>query len=211
MQELSLNTQKISHSQQGRSMCPQRVRSGQLVSETKRKQVMRNLVDGLCRYPCEYNFHPLAAERVLRELTAHIGISTPRDLRAKGDGGDELLRVFGLLILDSIQLQLSQGRRSIERGTRRPTGESHEGSGPLSAKQRRQIMGLILIWFKHVWPAIKGGRAADGALSYSVVIQQCKSPDVLAELLELILPFDERPLSPFSWISHTFTSTTTLL
>jgi len=120
-------------------------------------------------------------------------------------GGDELLRVFGLLILDSIQLQLSQGKCSIERDTRRPTGEGHEGSGPLSAKQRRQIMGLILVWFKHVWPALKGGRAADGALSYSAVIRQCKSPDVLAELLELIPPFDERPLSEFSWISHIFT------
>ena len=89
-------------------MCPQSSRSGQRVSETKRKQVMRDLLERLCRYPGEYDPHPLAAERVLGELAAHVVIRTPRDLRAKGDGGDELLRVFGLLTLDSLQLQLSQ-------------------------------------------------------------------------------------------------------
>ena len=61
-------------------MCPQKAWSGQLVSETKRKQVMRNLVDWVCRYPSDYNLHPLAADRVLCELAAHIEISTPREL-----------------------------------------------------------------------------------------------------------------------------------
>jgi hypothetical protein len=187
-------------------MGSRKAKSVQPESHTRHKRVMRGLVDKLYRYPDEYDAHPLATEKAIEALIANVEVNVPRQWRPEGTGGGELFRAFALLVLDSIRSQLSQGVRTAKKEPALRTSQTKASVlNLLTSEQKRRIIGLTLIWFKHIWPALQQGRAAGGPPSYGEVINQCRSLDTLAGLLEYIPPFDERPTSEFMWLADAFT------
>jgi hypothetical protein len=187
-------------------MRSRKVRPAQRDADAKRKRVMRKLLDRLCRYPDEYDPHPLATQEAITALTANMELDVSQRWLPQGEGGGELLRAFALLTLDSIRLQWSEGVQTFgdasNHFSRMP---SFHISNRLAPEQKRQIVGLMLAWFKYLWPAIQNGRVAGGSPSYNAVLGQCSQLDTLASLLEYVPPLDERPMSEFQWIADAFT------
>jgi hypothetical protein len=142
-------------------------------SETIGRKAMSRLLEGLRRWPGDYDSHPFAAEEFVGALLADIQVPMPPPLRPEGGGGWSLIKAIALLVLDSIHRLLREsGRDKPLAGDERLTG------------LEQLLVGFIVVWFKDIQPARKEPGSPDRSVTYSEAIDAGESPLFLSRLME---------------------------
>jgi len=134
---------------------------------------MSRLLEGLRRWPGDYDSHPFAAEEFVGALIADVEIPVPPPLRPEGGGGWSFLKAIALLLLDSIYRLLHESRRD----------KSLTSDERLNGLERL-LIGFIIVWFKDIQPALKEPGSPDRPITYGEAIDAGESPLLLGRLME---------------------------
>jgi hypothetical protein len=146
---------------------------------------MRKLIEGLYRDPALYDSHSLADDEFIKALLADVRMPLPV-LSVEGGSGVALFRTLGVLVLDGLDIELSQRE-----------GDAGECDEEL-------VIGLVLTWFKYIRPGLYQDKIPFRPPATNRVVGVCSAKETVLELLDNIPSAADRSHTDFDWIPKRF-------
>jgi hypothetical protein len=151
--------------------------------DVKRKKCMRNLIDGLCKYPERYGSHRLVQPDFVKALIEDVRAPIPPELAISDtEGSLAFLKASGVLTLDVLNDEL-------------PRQERDEGLA----------IGFITLWFSRFQQAFFEDRVSWRYPTLGEVIEQCTDKEKLMVFMDNIPSVADWRSSDFDWIIDAFT------